>query len=143
MALANKGICKMTTFDSSKTSGINMDGLDILRTKVEDYCKVLALVKNAFNENKVPFPTQSLQQFTESVDDEDEIYNSILVGEDGYLDQLSAYNMLLQSSYNKNKINPFAIKLEAKIQFLLQMALDTLPFEVTKTIKNKYAGTEK
>ena len=107
-----------------------------LKTAIDTYSYVLALVQKNFYDSKRELPVRDLILLVESMNNEESL--SILLDPQGSLSKDAITGMLVQCTSNSARVGYFAKRIESLIQFLLQVAGDNLDFQTAKKIRQEY-----
>ncbi len=132
--LVNLGVCKVTPEMEPERKA--QPWLAPLKARLDGYAYVLSAVRKAFADGKKEFPVTDLAQFASRVNPDG--FPSVFVDAAGELCRPSVATMLVQCATNASRVAYFTVRVEALIQFLMQIAGDNLDFQVAKKIRQEY-----
>ncbi len=108
-----------------------------LRSKLDAFSMLQAMVIKAFNTAQIPLPTSELQKFAWSLNEA--ALTTIFIDDAGTLGAECLGNIMSQCQGNVHRIPYFEIRLDSLIRYTLQLVGDLLPNDVSKSIRKNYA----
>jgi hypothetical protein len=132
--LVNLGVCSISPdVDADKKPQPFMAPL---KAKLDAYAYVLQQVKKAFADAKKEFPAGDVVKFASSLNPEG--FPSLFVDAHGSMTRDCIAGVFSQCAANHARVSYFSVRVEALIQFLLQLAGDNLAFADAKKIRQDY-----
>ncbi len=132
--LVRQGACKITP--EGEDIRRNEAELAQLRAKIDGFAYVLDAVTKAFEAGKKEFPISDLRSLIASV--QPLAGSSLYVDRQGSLPKDSVLSMFAECIADKERKSFYLTRIEAMLQFLLQIAGDNLEFRVAQSIRKDY-----
>ncbi len=107
-----------------------------LKSCLDSYQFLHSIAVKAFENSGLAMPVRELSDFALSLNKDGDV--SIYLAASGLVTDESISNILRQSSYNLQRLPYFRIRIESLTRFLLQMALDMLPYDIATNLKRDY-----
>ena len=132
--LVHHGYCAVKPdVDSAARS---LPEMSMLKAKLDAHSFVLASVKKAFGDAQVSFPIEEIVEFANKLNPLD--FRTFYVNPDGTMNKDCINNMFSQCHSNPARSEFFVARINAMIQFLLQVSGDNLEWNVAKGIRGDY-----
>lgn len=132
--LVSEGTCRI---EDGSDVAVNIGDLSSsLKSKLDVYAFLLKNVNEAFRAQGTELPVQEMKSFALGLNPEGD--PCFALDETGAISSHGLRNMYFQCNENVHRVRLFEKKVEALIQFTLQLVIDLCPFEVSKGIRNKY-----
>lgn len=107
-----------------------------LKSKIDAYFVLLAMVRKAFEAAHVPMPAADLKTFAAEMNPVG--FSSLFLNEHLEVSANSLESMFAQVKQSGSRAKYFEIRIESLIQFLLQISGDLLAFPVAKEIRQSF-----
>ncbi len=133
-SLVRQGACKIVPEGDEIRR--NEAELASLRSKIDGYSYVLGAVVKAFMEGKKDFPIGDLKSLVSSL--QPLSGSSLYVNEQGSLPKDSVLSMFAECVADREQKFFYMARIEAMLQFLLQIAGDNLDFKVAQGLRKDY-----
>jgi len=132
MSLVHSGICEVASIEEG---GIQSGSTAVqgLKSQLDAYSVLIRSARQAFSKENVTFPLNNVKDFVHRLNSKG--FVSLYLNEDGDIHPESVLSLYSQCYESGARSEYFADRIDALIQFLLQIVGDLLPYETAKSVK--------
>ncbi len=132
MSLVHSGICEVSSVVESEIQS-GAQAVQKVKSQIDAYSMLIKSSRQAFSKENVFFPIGNIREFVHRLNSKG--FVSLYLNEEGYIHPESVLSLYSQCYDSDSRSDYFAMRIDALIQFILQLSGDLLPYETAKALK--------